>query len=137
MLWGKGVGENKESAPCQCCLNPLQFCKHLKKVSQSLTLVLVGDFNFQDVCWKYGTAERKQSRSFLECVEDNLLTQLMREPTREGTLLDLLFKNREGLVGDVVSGGLLGHNGYEMVEFSMLEKVGKGGDGVSRSAGLL
>ncbi|GAB0204048.1 hypothetical protein GRJ2_002870400 [Grus japonensis] len=55
------------------------FYKQLGKVSQSLALVLMGDFNLPDICWKYNTAERKQSRRFLECVEDNFLTQLPPE----------------------------------------------------------
>ncbi|GAB0206059.1 mitochondrial enolase superfamily member 1 [Grus japonensis] len=38
--------------------------------------LIIGDFNLPDVCWKYKTAERKQSGRFLECVEDNFLTQL-------------------------------------------------------------
>ena len=75
------------------------FYKQLGEVSQSLALVLMGDFNLPDVCWKYNTAERKQSRRFLERVEETFLTQLVREPAREGTPLDLLFVNREGLVG--------------------------------------
>ncbi|XP_052629063.1 uncharacterized protein LOC128134875 [Harpia harpyja] len=75
------------------------FYKRLAVVSQSRALVLVEDFNFPDICWKYNTAESKQSRRFLECVEDNFLTQLVGEPTRGGALLDLLFTNREGLVG--------------------------------------
>ncbi len=37
--------------------------------------------NFPDICWKYNTAQRKQSRRFLECMEDSFLTQLVREPT--------------------------------------------------------
>ncbi|KAK4831670.1 LOW QUALITY PROTEIN: hypothetical protein QYF61_018667 [Mycteria americana] len=37
----------------------------------------MGDFNLPDVCWKYNTAGRKQSRRFLEGVaDDNFLTQL-------------------------------------------------------------
>ncbi|PKU42231.1 rna-directed dna polymerase from mobile element jockey-like [Limosa lapponica baueri] len=52
------------------------FYEQLGEDSQLLTFVLVGDFNLPDVCWKYNTAERKQSRRFLECVEDNFLTQL-------------------------------------------------------------
>ncbi|KAK4823940.1 hypothetical protein QYF61_008326 [Mycteria americana] len=70
------------------------FYKQLGEASRSLALVLVGDFNLPDVCWKYNTAERKQSRRFLERVADNFLTQLVREPTREGAPLDLLFTNR-------------------------------------------
>ncbi|KAK4813301.1 hypothetical protein QYF61_023452 [Mycteria americana] len=42
------------------------FYKQLGEASRSLALVLVGNFNLPDVCWKYNTAERKQSRRFLE-----------------------------------------------------------------------
>jgi len=69
--------------------------KQLGEVSQLLALVLMGDFNLPEVCWKYNRAERKQSRRLLECLERNFLTQLMGEPTGEGALLDLLFVNRE------------------------------------------
>ena len=41
-------------------------------------------------------------------MKDNFLMQLVSEPTRGSASLDLLFTNREGLVGDVVVGGLLG-----------------------------
>jgi len=55
------------------------------------------------VHWKYNEAQKKQSRRFLKCTEGNFLTQLFREPTRGGALLDLLLTNTEGLVGDVKS----------------------------------
>jgi len=53
----------------------------------------MGDFNLPDTCWKYNAAERKKPRTFLECVEDNFLMQLVSEPTRGGALLALLFTN--------------------------------------------
>ncbi|KAK4810673.1 hypothetical protein QYF61_007473 [Mycteria americana] len=109
------------------------FYKQLGEASRSLALVLVGDFNLPDVCWKYNTAERKQSRRFLECVADNFLTQLESEPTREGAPLDLLFTNREGLVGDVMVGGCLGQSDHEMIEFLILGEVRRE---VSRTATL-
>ncbi|KAK4808474.1 hypothetical protein QYF61_005791 [Mycteria americana] len=93
------------------------FYKQLGEASRSLALILVGDFNLLDVCWKYNTAERKQSRRFLERVADNFLTQLVSEPTREGAPLDLLFTNREGLVSDVMVGGRLGQSDHEMIGF--------------------
>lgn len=55
------------------------FYKHLGEVSQSLALVLGGDFNLPDVLWKYIIAERKQYRKFLDCVEDKFLKQLVRQ----------------------------------------------------------
>jgi len=91
--------------------------KQLGEVSQSLDLFLMGDFNLPYVCCKYNTAERKESRRFPECVEDNFLTQMVSKPTRRGTLQDLSFANREGLAGDVMAGGRLGHSDHEMIEF--------------------
>ena len=99
------------------------FYEQLAEVIQSPALVLVGDFNFPHVCWKYNIAQRKQSKRFLECVEDSFLTQLVQEPTRGGALLDLLFANREGLVGDVKAGDFLGQCDHEIVEFSTLGDV--------------
>ena len=51
----------------------------------------MGDFNFPDICWEYSTAQKKKSRRFLECIEDNFLMQLVREPTRGTAPLDMLF----------------------------------------------
>ncbi|XP_042743410.1 uncharacterized protein LOC122188845 [Lagopus leucura] len=99
------------------------FYEQLVEVVRSPALIPVGDFNFPDICWKYNMAQRKQSKRFLECVEDSFLTQLVREPTRGGALLDLLFANREGLVGDVKVGDCLGQSDHEIVEFSILGDV--------------
>ncbi|KAK4827898.1 LOW QUALITY PROTEIN: hypothetical protein QYF61_022321 [Mycteria americana] len=139
-LWNRGKANKADIMVGVCYRPPNQdeeadeiFYKQLGEVSQSLALVLVGDFNLLDVCWKYNTVERKQFRKFLECVEDNVLTQLVSEPTREGALLDLLFVNREGLVGDVMVGGCLGHSDHERIEFLIL---GEERRGASRTAAL-
>ncbi|PKU29972.1 hypothetical protein llap_19725 [Limosa lapponica baueri] len=102
------------------------FWKWLAEVSQSPALGLVGDFNLLDICWKYNMAESRKARRFLECMEDNFLTQLVGKPTRGGASLDLLFTNREGLVGDVVVGGCLGLSDHELVKFSILSDVRRG-----------
>lgn len=49
------------------------FYKQHGEVSQPLDLFLLEDFNLSGVCWKYSIAEIKQSRRFLECVQDNFL----------------------------------------------------------------
>ena len=67
-------------------------------------------------------------------MEENFLTQLVREPTTEGAPLDLLFVNREGLVGNVMVGGRLGpfcH--HKMTEFWIQGEVRRG---ISRTAAL-
>ncbi|GAB0207196.1 hypothetical protein GRJ2_003185200 [Grus japonensis] len=80
----------------------------------------MGDFNHPDICWRDNTAEHKQSRKSLECVDDNFLLQVIEEPTRRGAMLDLVLTNKEGLVGDVKLKGSLGCSDHEMVEFRIL-----------------
>ncbi|RMC08902.1 hypothetical protein DUI87_13896 [Hirundo rustica rustica] len=128
-LWVKIKGKaNKADILLGVCYRPPNqdeevdnlFYKQLNNVSGSSALVLVGDFNLPDIFWELNTAEKQQSRKFLECVEDNFLSQLVSKPTRGGTMLDLLFTNRDGLVGDVEVGGRLGHSDHEIIEFSII-----------------
>jgi len=57
----------------------------------------------------------------------------VKEPTRGSKVLDLLFINREGLLGDVKVGGRLGHSDCEMPDFLILVKPRRG---VRRTATL-
>ncbi|KAK4816199.1 hypothetical protein QYF61_012664 [Mycteria americana] len=113
------------------CLDSLELNDGDDRV-ECLWVRMRGNANEADIV-KYSTAERKQSRRFLECVADNFLTQLVSEPTREGALLDLLFTNREGLVSHVMVGGCLEQSDHEMIEFLILGNVMRG---VSRTATL-
>ncbi|GAB0207747.1 hypothetical protein GRJ2_003240400 [Grus japonensis] len=94
--------------------------RQIGAASYSQALVLMGDFNHTDICWRDNTAECKQSRKFLECVDDNILLQVIEEPMRRGAMLDLILTNKEGLVGDVKLKGSLGCSDHEMVEFRIL-----------------
>ncbi|GAB0203559.1 hypothetical protein GRJ2_002821500 [Grus japonensis] len=91
--------------------------------SRSQALVLMGDFNHPHICWRDNTAEHKQPRKFLECVDDNFLLQVIEDPTRRGAMLDLVLTNKEGLVGDIKLKGSLGCSDHEMVEFRILRAV--------------
>ncbi|PKU37237.1 rna-directed dna polymerase from mobile element jockey-like [Limosa lapponica baueri] len=51
------------------------FYSQLKVASQSQALVLMGDFNHPGICWEGYTARHLQSRRFLQCIDDNFLTQ--------------------------------------------------------------
>jgi len=46
--------------------------------------------------------------------------QVVEEPTRRGTLLDLVLMNKQELVEDVEAGGRLGCSDHEIVEFRIL-----------------
>ncbi|RMB89646.1 hypothetical protein DUI87_33969 [Hirundo rustica rustica] len=59
------------------------FYRQLGNVSGSSALVLVSDFNLPDICWELNIAEKRQSRKFFECMEDNFLSQLVDEEKAE------------------------------------------------------
>ncbi|GAB0181373.1 hypothetical protein GRJ2_000602600 [Grus japonensis] len=97
--------------------------RQIGAASCSQALVLMGDFNHPDICYTDNTAGHKQSRRFLECVDDNFLLQVIEEPLRRGAMLDLVLTNKEGLVGNVKLKGSHGCSDHEMVEFEILRAV--------------
>ncbi|GAB0182918.1 hypothetical protein GRJ2_000757100 [Grus japonensis] len=94
--------------------------RQIGTASHSQALVLMGDFNHPNICWRDNTAGHKQSRRFLECIDDNFLLQVTEEPTRRCAMLDLVLTNKERLVGNVKLKGSLGCSDQEMVEFKIL-----------------
>ncbi|GAB0185305.1 hypothetical protein GRJ2_000995800 [Grus japonensis] len=81
------------------------------------------NLNHPDICVTDNTAGHKQSRRFLECVDDNFFLQVTEEPTRRGAMLDLVLTNKEGLVGNVKLKGSLGCSDCEMVEFKIQVEI--------------
>jgi len=96
------------------------FYRQLQAASQSQALVLMGDFNHPDISWENHTARQAQSRRFLQSINDKFLMQVVEEPTRKGTLLDLVLTNKKGLVEDVKVRGRLGCSDHETVKFRIL-----------------
>jgi len=70
------------------------FYRQMQAASQSQALVLMGDFNHPDISWEDLTARQAQSKRFLQSIDDNFLMQVVEEPTRKGTLLDLVLTKR-------------------------------------------
>ncbi|PKU48920.1 rna-directed dna polymerase from mobile element jockey-like [Limosa lapponica baueri] len=88
-------------------------------MSRSQALVLMGDFSHPDICWRDTTTGHKQSRRFLECIDDNFFLKVIEQLMR-GSMLDLVLTNKEGLVGNVKLKGSLGYRDHEIVECKIL-----------------
>jgi len=93
--------------------------RQIGEASCSKALVLMGNFNHPDICWRDNTAGHRQARSFLECIADNFLLQVIEEPMRRGVMLHLVLTNKEWLVGNVKVKGRLGCSNHEIVEFKI------------------
>jgi len=70
------------------------FYRQLQAASKSQALVLMEDFNHPDIICEDHTARQAQSKRFLQSIDYNFLMQVVEEPTRKGTLLDLVLTNR-------------------------------------------
>lgn len=58
------------------------------------------DFNHLNICWRDNTTGHKQSRRLLQSIHGEFLSQVIEEPSRRGSLLDLILTNKKELVGD-------------------------------------
>jgi len=73
----------------------------------SQALVLTGDFNHPNICWRNNRVGHKKSRRFLDCVDDNFLLQMTEKSTRRGAMLDLVLTKTVELLGSVKLRGTL------------------------------
>ena len=69
----------------------------LSKITDSINKIntknsiLLGDFNFRGINWETMAGSRELEDQFIFAINDNLLTQLVSEPTRLENILDLAF----------------------------------------------
>ena len=102
----------------------------MRETSCLRALILVGDFNHPDICWKDHTVSCKRSRRLVESIDDNFLVQVMDRPTRGEVLLDLLLTSVEEISKGVNTGGSLGCSDHALVEFVISRDVGLAKSGV-------
>ena len=80
------------------------------------------DFNHPSISWRDETAGYKQSRMFLQSVDDNFVTQVIELLMKAEAVLDLILTNKDELAEDVKAGSNLGCDDPEMVDFRMLRR---------------
>ena len=69
-------------------------------------LLLLGDFNMPEINWETNCVSRSSDHTTLLCeiIHDNFLTQLVKVPTREDNILDLVLVSSLDLVHDLTVG---------------------------------
>jgi len=78
------------------------FFLQLQKASCSQSLILLGDFNHPDNCWRNNMVSCRQSRRFLECIEDNFLSQVIDTPIRRNTSLGCIKRSMASRLREVI-----------------------------------
>ena len=67
-----------------------KICQSINKVDTG-NCILLGDFNFRNIVWTSMSGSRTLEEYFIDTISDNLLTQIVTEPTRLNNILDLAF----------------------------------------------
>ena len=83
--------------------NELELRKLITEVNNS-HFVLIGDFNYPDIDWISHTVNpgaTAETHRFLDCLDDNFVTQHVIEPTRYEAVLDLVMTRDPDLIGTV------------------------------------
>ena len=93
------------------------FCEQTPTQSKGRDVVLMGDFNYPDICWQSNSAKNARSNKFLTALADNFMVQKVEEATRGKTILDLVITNKEDLVNGVEVVGTLGKSDHALLEF--------------------
>ena len=79
------------------CARPVctEMCARPEKLK-----IILGDFNYPDISWDLSTGHCP-SANFRDTVNDCFLTQLIREPTRGSSVLDLVLTNDPSIFREV------------------------------------
>ena len=83
-------------------------------------VVLIGDFNYPDIDWVNMQAEKQNSRTFLNIMQDNFLVQHVDHPTRGNAILDLLFTSDEAMVRNLDIGESFGGSDHNILRCDLV-----------------
>lgn len=81
-------------------------------------MVIVDDFNIPEFDWStdYTSVDSPNSTLLSDIIHDNFLFQLVKDPTRNGNILDLVFVTSLDLVDDLKVGlPFSDHNSISML----------------------
>ncbi|KAK6024559.1 hypothetical protein OSTOST_09629 [Ostertagia ostertagi] len=106
----------------------LETSKLLKVISDFTSnngpSLVLGDFNMPDIDWQLGSSSCPLSKEFIEIARSHKLVQLVNEPTRDKSCLDLVFCNSCSLVHELRVLPPIGTSDHSTIEFQI--KVSSG-----------
>jgi hypothetical protein len=82
-------------------------------------MVLIGDFNYADINWKFMDSGNQLGRDFLELVNDCFLWQHVKVPTRGKNILDLILSTEEHMISEVEVICPISNSDHKLVVFQL------------------
>jgi len=84
--------------------------------------VLMGDFNYPDIDWSVHSClptASEDSQLFLDCLDDNFLSQHVTVPTRKDSILDLVISDDPDTVDGVQNLGSFASSDHDILSFDI------------------
>jgi hypothetical protein len=104
--------------PCNKKESDEALYKLIDTVSKQ-NVIIMGDFNFPELDW--GTPEViDPGHPFIECINNNFLTQVVTEPTRGRNYLDLVLSSEEGFIENITVRESLEASDHQMISFELI-----------------
>ena len=91
----------------------------LRSAARHKNTLIMGDFNYRDIDWETNTSSCTESEEFINAVNDGFLKQLVRQPTKDNNILDLILTNNDNLVYNLEIGGKLSNSDHNEIRFNI------------------
>lgn len=82
-------------------------------------VVIMGDFNFPELKWD-NMNNMIENHPFINCLNDNFLEQIVREPTRAKNFLDLILSSDANFVQNVSVGEPFVSSDHQIIRFNLI-----------------
>ena len=95
--------------------------QEIERASRYSNVCIMGDFNYRGINWDRMTGDGN-AEEFLNVIQDGFFQQLIREPTRQGNILDLVFTNNVTLIDRVEIGDRFDVSDHNEIRFMINAK---------------
>ncbi|ESN91348.1 hypothetical protein HELRODRAFT_165371 [Helobdella robusta] len=93
--------------------------RELIRNATKVPCVIMGDFNHH-IDWNHREGKKLVDELFLDCIDENFLTQHVMEPTRGENILDLIISAEENLIEEVRVGEEFGTSDHRILRFNIV-----------------
>ncbi|ESO03056.1 hypothetical protein HELRODRAFT_173929 [Helobdella robusta] len=94
--------------------------RELIRNATKVPCVIMGDFNHH-IDWNHREGQKVVDELFLDCIDENFVTQHVMEPTRGENILKLIISTEENIIEEVRVGEEFGTSDHRILRFNIVQ----------------